>query len=998
MLPFVEKMQEKDMIMEKILSLFVRENMANVDEVNLVLSIQQQMTNVDLSRAFKGWASDNVFDRANLELLASIVREVPLDNNENQADWTPQLHSIWDRLLPTVLSKKVNKNNASFHEFWSVVVDGNMFSQQSSHGRKYWGFQVMNKVLPQLSTDQMPLIFTENFMRTFINNLSSDVRFLNKAARQTAITIQQVAEGNKQVGFAVVSQLIGQYGHQQFDRITRTKTVENLLATMDADGIRHYLVYLARLFVNNQQQQQQGDDQVSERTIELQREWAINQMLLLVTHPKTPKEESWINDVVKFVLVYTFFDVKPTSAKKSNKKSSKATQDDDALTNFQAPTPVLTETSCTMLKSKFQALVLALSKLAPIKKTETGHLKTRRWNGSTNDGRLWADVIYNHYQTLLKKPTLTLRAHADPEAMEALDEAKTATLKVIDGLKSRAATDDNDGDHMAYGFEILFYHVLLHSLMDQEEGAGLLGDLLNCYEKMDKQQSAAASKKKNNKKKNATPAETAAGEPEPIEVIVDILLSFLTSASPMLKGITEHVFELFSPLLTKQAMENLINIIVTNENKQGGEELFGDEEDNSEEDDDVELLDGDDDDDVMEIDQDDESQDDEEDESDDEDQNGMVDEELRQKVEAAMRSQGILGGDDSDDEELLDDDAMEAFDEKLAEIFKQKKMDKQDKKTMQESVVHFKNNVMDLLMIFARKNPTNSLLLGTIVPLLQVVQSTKAKAKASTVQFVNKVESYLKNKLGKATEVPPYGTFDDATLLDIMRSIHTFATGIHGGGKAHSDMCSQLLLFVRKCIVGTGSDVTVDSLMGDKKTKAAGQLLQQYMDCYKASLEAFLTKKSNPLHTSYFVALLQRFPQTCWSPLMDTLVTHIVPDTCANTFRHSLACQWSGLLVQQCVGKKTKSVDQVFTSKLLPTMIQHIESSANKLLLDSTITGSHEKMKSLMKLAGLLDKTSSRLGSKITTWDASLFTTLSTDKTFGTPLIRTTCKSILDRS
>lgn len=90
-----------------------------------------------------------------------------------------------------------------------------------------------------------------------------------------------------------------------------------------------------------------------------------------------------------------------------------------------------------------------------------------------------------------------------------------------------------------------------------------------------------------------------------------------------------------------------------------------------EEDDDVELVDQDesDDDDVMEIDQ------DEEDE-----QNGMVDEELRRKVEEAMRSQGILG-DDSEEEELLDDDAMEAFDEKLAEIFKQKKMEKQDKKS-----------------------------------------------------------------------------------------------------------------------------------------------------------------------------------------------------------------------------------------------------------------------------------------------------------------------------
>jgi DNA polymerase phi len=416
---------------------------------------------------------------------------------------------------------------------------------------------VINKVLPELSTDQMPLVFTENFMRTFINNLSSDVRFLNKAARQTAMTIQQVAEQNKQVGFAVVSQLIGKYGDRQFDRITRTKTVENLLATMDSQGIRHYLTYLARLFVQNQQDGKDSDE-VSDRTVETQREWAMNQMLLLVTHPKTPKEESWINDVIQFIVVYTFFDVKPKASTKKSPKKSKAATTVDYLNTFEtAPTPALTEPTRAMCKAKFQALVLSLSKLPPTnKKTEIGQLKTRRWNGSTNDGRLWADVIYNHYQHLLSNKNLVLHGQVGDDA-DALKTIKS-TLKVIDGLKAQIKKEEGgNASDVPYGFEILFFHVLLHSLLDQEEGAGLLGDLLNCFEKMEQQSKPA--KKKSNKKK-AVVEEQDDGEPEPIEVIVDILLSFLTSASPMLKGITEHVFELFSPLVTKQAMENLINV------------------------------------------------------------------------------------------------------------------------------------------------------------------------------------------------------------------------------------------------------------------------------------------------------------------------------------------------------------------------------------------------------------------------------------------------------
>ncbi|KAG1219497.1 hypothetical protein G6F68_021404 [Rhizopus microsporus] len=80
---------------------------------------------------------------------------------------------------------------------------------------------------------------------------------------------------------------------------------------------------------------------------------------------------------------------------------------------------------------------------------------------------------------------------------------------------------------------------------------------------------------------------------------------------------------------------------------------------------------------------------------------------------------------------------MAAFDEKLAEVFKQKKIAKQEKATMQQNVIHFKNNVMGLVAIYARKNPTNPLVLTLIVPLLNIIRSTPAKS--ATSQFINRV-------------------------------------------------------------------------------------------------------------------------------------------------------------------------------------------------------------------------------------------------------------------
>jgi DNA polymerase phi len=66
-----------------------------------------------------------------------------------------------------------------------LYIAESLFEANASHERKYWGFQLVEKVMNQVPTDQIVFVFTDNFMRTFINNMSSDDRFLSKAARHT---------------------------------------------------------------------------------------------------------------------------------------------------------------------------------------------------------------------------------------------------------------------------------------------------------------------------------------------------------------------------------------------------------------------------------------------------------------------------------------------------------------------------------------------------------------------------------------------------------------------------------------------------------------------------------------------------------------------------------------------------------------------------------------------------------------------------------------------
>jgi len=105
-----------------------------------------------------------------------------------------------DQLLPGPNS--INSSSGSFQEFFRIVVDGasfrlcrgmhpselttseSLFSSTSSPERKYWGFQVFQKALPRITVADMAMLFTKNFMRSWINHLSQRDRYLHKVARQ----------------------------------------------------------------------------------------------------------------------------------------------------------------------------------------------------------------------------------------------------------------------------------------------------------------------------------------------------------------------------------------------------------------------------------------------------------------------------------------------------------------------------------------------------------------------------------------------------------------------------------------------------------------------------------------------------------------------------------------------------------------------------------------------------------------------------------------------
>ena len=120
----------------------------------------------------------------------------------------------------------------------------------STPDRKFIGFQIFCNILPKLNADLIPFVFSKNFLRCLINNLSDKKSYLHKVARFAIGTLIKVAEEKKEVSFQIVLQLVGSNGHFNFDEITKTNLVGSLLGSLTSDGILDYSNYLFGIFLD----------------------------------------------------------------------------------------------------------------------------------------------------------------------------------------------------------------------------------------------------------------------------------------------------------------------------------------------------------------------------------------------------------------------------------------------------------------------------------------------------------------------------------------------------------------------------------------------------------------------------------------------------------------------------------------------------------------------------------------------------------------------------
>lgn len=597
---------------------------------------------------------------------------------QKQASWTAQLHLVWDIILAhyvKLASTEPKSASDQFKQFWSRVVDQGFFSKTASEPQKFTGFMIFQKFLeggiscPHITHN----LFSQNLLTCLMNQAAKQDRYLHRAATKALKAIEQAADADRDLVPVIIQFLLGKQGAYNFDQRSNSKTVDKLLHLTRPQHAQEVIKALRHLVLKSE-----GDG-------------AENHILVYADY------------------LFRLASIVPTEADAKNAINGSvggpALQDFARLAYPKAgeTVPGLTEKTTPILRQKLTA---ALAKF--VKRPE--------------DFAEFCNAIM-----LIDSSSVDMDEELQAELLEALEMLQQLTNpKQAKGNRSNAYQ----------GLALLYAVAILQLYNAEPDAVDILHDLRQCHEKL-------LSKQK--------------GEDGDVSaLLVEILLAMVARPSSLMRQTADRVFEAFTSLMTEEALTLLTDTLAAKEDAEGLRALFDtdadmedveegagsdDEDDVSELGSDVEFVDAEE---TQEADEEsgsgkEEDGDEGESEEDDEDAEEELNEDeaklkaLDDDLAKLLNSHRLDKDKDaasSDDDSDMSDSEMIALDEQLAAAFKSRVKNgnkKKENKNAKETVVNFKHRTLDLLAIFARKEAANPLVYKLLLPLLQMMRTTKTK-------------------------------------------------------------------------------------------------------------------------------------------------------------------------------------------------------------------------------------------------------------------------------
>lgn len=169
---------------------------------------------------------------------------------------------------------------------------------------------------------------------------------------------------------------------------------------------------------------------------------------------------------------------------------------------------------------------------------------------------------------------------------------------------------------------------------------------------------------------------------------------------------------------------------------------------------------------------------------------------LAQALGTRPGNEDLTADDSGSSDEDMNSEQMEALDDHLKEVFRERKKvnsKKTEKKDAKETVVNFKCRVLDLLEIYAKQQHANRLALSLLLPVLKCIRTTTSPQVSS--KACNVMREYA--RVCKGDRVP--GIADTDAIFDLLGSVH--AEAMKEGSNAYVSAYSQASLLLVKVLV-----------------------------------------------------------------------------------------------------------------------------------------------------------------------------------------------------
>lgn len=653
-------------------------------------------------------------------------------------------------------------------------------------------------------SDHIEVLFSKNFMSCLMNQVSRRERYLYRAATKTLTVIESTTSNHKQTLIPILKCLLGKNGVYNFDERTNTKTVHKLLKnTSESTG--KAISKIIRKPIDTIAQAGKGEASA-----------------LLRAH-------------VRYLSEVGSMCSSPENVPFPEKTFSSVSLELSRLAYYQTtgiPADILTESVREMYRTSLASVLAKAS------------------------GRIESCDSVCHVVSSL-----------DIGSMILSEELKTAVQQALSRMeKLRKHSKSDDTNKGLFGSIALLHAVAVLRVYNAEPDAMEDLELLS-------QHSADWKEGK-----------FANGDVDTSVALIEMLLSMVVQPSSLMRQVTQQVFGAFTPHISAAGLELLTGPLTSGENTKGEKELFsnGDDEMEVDEDEDDEGTDADEEyDSDIEIDSDvefidiketnDESgeeQEEDEDEDEDEDEStskGEFDrpEDLDNELEKILNSHRLdkdVDAASSESEGDMSDSEMFAIDEQLAATIKPRIQDpsnssKKLKKKAKQSVLNFKNRILDLLDIYVRNERCNALSFSLLLPLLDCMRATSTKPLADRAsKVISNYRKYQKKAISNFRKSQRQATatndsqevhiLESDDMLDLLREIHK-AAGLNDS-HAYAKAASTASLIVVSALI-TADKAKMEDVVGiyaktqascySQNTKLQSSFLDDWQDWYRNALQ-----------------------------------------------------------------------------------------------------------------------------------------------------------------